>query len=104
MVRRLIRPRERVIEVAAFKKEDHRHAGTFGWHPPRQDKISSRGTWHCQQGACAEECNLKQLLAYTANMPASQIGLEAYTVFTNPARLDVKRQDSIGAAPRNPAV
>jgi hypothetical protein len=25
MVRRLIHPRERVIEVAAFKKEDHRH-------------------------------------------------------------------------------
>jgi hypothetical protein len=55
MVRRLIRLRERVIEVAAFKKEDHRYAGTFGWHRPGQDNISSRGTWHCRQGACEEE-------------------------------------------------
>jgi hypothetical protein len=44
MVRRLTHARERVIEVAAFKKEDHLHAGTFGWHRPGQDNISSRGT------------------------------------------------------------
>jgi hypothetical protein len=32
MVRRLIHARERVIEMAAFKKEDHRRADKFGWH------------------------------------------------------------------------
>ena len=55
MVRRLIHLRERVNEMAAFKKEDHRRADTFGWHRPGQDDVPSRGTRRCRQGAFAEE-------------------------------------------------
>src|SRR5258708_7637722 len=77
MVRRLIRLRERVIEVAAFKKEDHRHAGTFGWHRPRQDNLHLVALGTAGKLLVRKKFNRKQLLAYTANMPASLIGLEA---------------------------
>ena len=64
--------------MAASDKEDHRHADTFGWHRSGQDHLSPCGTWRSRQGACAKKkFTQKQLLAFTANMQTSLIGLEA---------------------------
>ena len=64
-------------EVAAFKKEDHRHADTFGWHRFREDNVSSCGSRRAGKVLVRKKFKQRQLLTYTANMQTSLIGLEA---------------------------
>jgi transposase len=56
-------------------KEDHRHADTFSWHRPWQDDLVAVGT--ASKVLARNKFTQKQLLAYTANMQTSLIGLEA---------------------------
>jgi transposase len=77
MVRRLITLREQGIVEAACDKEDHRYADTLGWHRSGQDDLSPGSTRRSWQGARSEEVITAALLAYTANMTTSLIGLEA---------------------------
>ena len=63
--------------VAASNKEDHRHADTFGWNRPGQDYVSSRGACAAGKVLVRKKFTRKQLLAYTANVQTSLIGLEA---------------------------
>src|SRR5215471_1401038 len=57
--------------------EDHHHAHRIHRHRFRQDHFSPGCTGRTQQGSGSQEVFTTQLLAYTANLPCSLIGLEA---------------------------
>jgi transposase len=65
--------------VSPSDKEDHRHADTFGWHRSQQDYVPSGGValGAADKVFVRKKSTRKQLLAYTANMQNSLIGLEA---------------------------
>jgi len=63
--------------VAAFKKDDHRHADTLDWHGSRQDNLHLVALGTAGRVIVRKKFNRKQFLAYTANFPASLTGLEA---------------------------
>jgi transposase len=77
MVRRFITLREQGIVEAACDKEDHRYADTFGWRRSGQDDPSPGSTRRSWKVLVRKKFSQQQLLAYTANMPTSLIGLEA---------------------------
>ncbi len=63
--------------VAASNREDHRYADTFGWHRSGQDDVSPRALGASGKVLVRKKFTRKQLLAFTANMQTSLIGLEA---------------------------
>jgi transposase len=63
--------------VAASDEEDHRHADTFGWHRSWQDDVPFSGLGAAGKVLVRKKFTRKQLLAYTAKMQTSLIGLEA---------------------------
>jgi len=77
MVRRLIHRVSRWIVVVVPVKEDHRHADTFSWHRPWQDNLHLVALGAAGNVLVRKKFTQKQLLAYTANMQTSLIGMEA---------------------------